>query len=224
MMGKALRVASAQGTYDGTTVFERIASDIYRQGYCLPDDAIPEDLGHALFERVTALKQAEFSPAGVGRAQDQMRNNLIRRDEIHWLEADDPAERGWLDWIEQLRVYLNRRLFLGLFSYEGHFAHYAPGAFYRKHFDAFKGEGNRVLTVVLYLNWGWQPDDGGEMLIYREDGTEPFVRIVPEMGRMAVFLSEVFPHEVLPAKRDRYSIAGWFRINASTAERVDPPS
>jgi len=222
-MGNALPAAGAQGTYDGTTIFERIASDIYRQGYCLLDDAIPDDLCHALFERVTSFRKAEFSPAGIGRAQDQMLNGFVRRDEIHWLEASDPAERGWLDWIEQLRVYLNRRLLLGLFSYEGHFAHYAPGAFYKKHFDAFKGEGNRILTVVFYLNPGWQPDEGGEILMFRAEETEPFQRILPEIGRIAVFLSEEFPHEVLPAKRDRYSIAGWYRINASVAERVDPP-
>jgi len=222
-MGKALPAASAQGTYDGTTIFERIASDIYRQGYSLLDDAIPEDLCHTLFARVTSLKQAEFSPAGIGRAQEQMLNGFVRRDEIRWLEAGHPEERGWLEWIEQLRIYLNRRLFLGLFSYEGHFAHYVPGAFYKKHVDAFKGESNRILTVVLYLNWDWQPDDGGEMLMYRAEEVEPFERILPQMGRMAVFLSEDFPHEVLPAKRDRYSIAGWFRINATTTERLDPP-
>jgi len=26
-----------------------------------------------------------------------------------------------------------------------------------------------------------------------------------------IFLSERFPHEVLPAKKKRHSIAGWFR-------------
>jgi SM-20-related protein len=77
--------------------------------------------------------------------------------------------------------------------------------------------------VVLYLNYGWQPDDGGEMLLYREDEAEPFARVLPDMGRIAVFLSEEFPHEVRAAQRDRYSIAGWYRINATTAERVDPP-
>lgn len=35
------------------------------------------------------------------------------------------------------------------------------------------------------------------------------------LGTLVVFLSEEFEHEVLPAKRDRYSIAGWFRVNPS---------
>jgi len=28
-----------------------------------------------------------------------------------------------------------------------------------------------------------------------------------------VFLSDKFPHEVLPAKKKRHSIAGWFRVD-----------
>jgi SM-20-related protein len=222
-MAKALHAAGSHGTYDRTTIFERIASDVYRQGYCLLDDAIPEDLASALFDRVTTLRQGEFHSAGIGRAQNQMLNSFVRRDEIHWLEPDNAAERDWLDWIEQLRNYLNGRLFLGLFSYEGHFAHYAPGAFYKQHLDSFNGESNRVLTVVLYLNYDWQPDDGGELLMYPVGGGESFDRVLPCMGRLAVFLSEDFPHEVLPAKRDRYSIAGWYRINESSTERVDLP-
>jgi len=40
---------------------------------------------------------------------------------------------------------------------------------------------------------------------------------------LVVFLSEEFPHEVLKAKRSRFSVAGWFRVNTSNAERADPP-
>ena len=35
--------------------------------------------------------------------------------------------------------------------------------------------------------------------------------------------SKEFPHEVLPANRDRYSVAGWFRVNTSLANKADPP-
>jgi SM-20-related protein len=38
---------------------------------------------------------------------------------------------------------------------------------------------------------------------------------------VVIFLSERIPHEVLPATRDRYSIAGWFRVNATTGGRLD---
>ena len=63
VMSRALRVAGSQGTYDGPTVFERIASDLHRQGYCLLDEAIPQELSAELLERATTLKQAEFLPA-----------------------------------------------------------------------------------------------------------------------------------------------------------------
>jgi len=35
------------------------------------------------------------------------------------------------------------------------------------------------------------------------------------LNRLVIFLSEEFPHEVLPANTHRYSIAGWFRVNNS---------
>ena len=114
---------------------------------------------------------------------------------------------------------------LGLFTFESHFAHYAPGAFYKTHLDAFRGQANRILSVVLYLNPDWADDEGGEMVLYQE--TEPnqkLFTVKPELGTLAVFLSEEFPHEVLPAKRDRYSIAGWYRVNTSTGNKVDPPA
>lgn len=46
---------------------------------------------------------------------------------------------------------LNRHLLLGLFSFESHFTHYRAGDFYKQHQDAFKGQANRILSLVVYL-------------------------------------------------------------------------
>ena len=132
------------------------------------------------------------------------------------------AGRQWLKWAAELQQYLNRHLFLGLFSFESHFAHYVPGAFYRRHRDAFRGQANRVLSVVVYLNKDWLDTDSGELVLYADDKDMLGTKVLPSWGTIAVFLSEEFPHEVLPAKRDRYSIAGWYRLNTSTFERADP--
>ena len=35
--------------------------------------------------------------------------------------------------------------------------------------------------------------------------------VLPRGGTLVVFLSDRFPHEVLPARRERLSLAGWFR-------------
>jgi SM-20-related protein len=60
-------------------------------------------------------------------------------------------------------------------------------------------------------------------VLYRGDDDSTGIRVVPLHGTVVVFLSEEFPHEVLPAHRDRHSIAGWFRVNASIGNAIDPP-
>ena len=158
----------------------------------------------------------------MGRINDLLHDARIRRDEICWITGESLAGRQWLKWAAELQLYLNRRLFLGLFSFESHFAQYAQGAFYRRHRDAFCGQANRILSVVVYLNKDWQVADGGELVLYAGDGDKFGVKVLPSWGTVVVFLSEEFPHEVLPAKCDRYSIAGWYRLNTSTFGRADP--
>ncbi|MGE6210274.1 2OG-Fe(II) oxygenase, partial [Aeromonas media] len=150
-------------------------------------------------------------------------NPEIRRDQIHWLDPDQGAPvADYLARMESLRLAANRNLMLGLFDYEAHFARYRRGDFYATHRDAFAGRSNRRLTSVFYLNNGWQPQAGGVLRVY--DNDEQFLMDVsPKGGRLVLFLSEDFPHEVLPASEQRYSIAGWFRVNGNGAGRVDPP-
>lgn len=187
--------------------------------------ALPKSLIDDLRVSLLTMNADDFKRAGVGRSSQHMANETIRRDEIAWIETTTGAQGQWLDFAARLQRYLNQRLMLGLFSFESHFAHYAPGAFYKTHVDAFKGQANRVLSVVLYLNEEWGDADGGEMVLYSD--TQPHIdllRLKPEGGTLAVFLSEEFPHEVLPANRDRYSIAGWYRVNTSSSGRIDPPA
>ncbi|MEH6367338.1 MAG: 2OG-Fe(II) oxygenase, partial [Pseudomonas marincola] len=94
-------------------------------------------------------------------------------------------------------------------SYESHFAFYPAGAFYKKHLDRFRDDDRRTVSVVLYLNEQWQDDFGGELRLYLPDGETRDVR--PEAGSLVVFMSADMPHEVLPATRERLSLAGWFR-------------
>ncbi len=206
------------------TLFDSIANALYEQGYAITTQAIPDALTQALYQRIQQLQDDDFRQAGTGRQQEHQLNSRIRRDKIRWLSTADSREKAWLDYMAELQTYLNRRLFLGLFSYECHFAYYQPGDFYRKHLDAFRGQANRVLTTVLYLNPNWQPGDGGELIIYNaENQDEELLRVAPAFGTLVTFLSEEFPHEVVPALNDRYSIAGWFRLNSSNANRADPP-
>ncbi|WP_334223881.1 2OG-Fe(II) oxygenase [Thiosocius teredinicola] len=205
-------------------VFTRIADAIECDGYTVIDGALPTELVERLFLKVNGFDDEAMTHAGIGREDEHQLNRFVRSDETRWIDRTDPSGGEFLRWMEQLRQGLNRRLFLGLFDYEAHFARYAPGAFYKKHRDAFAdGTTNRVLSTVLYLNPQWAHDDGGEMLLYADDDTDLLETVTPTFGRLVVFLSERFPHEVLAPQRTRYSIAGWFRVNNSIAGMIDPP-
>lgn len=207
-------------------LFDAIASDLRNTGYSIRAQALSPDLSSGLRQEAqTAQASRTLKAAGIGRNTGYTSNADIRRDEIGWIEGETETQRQWLDWCGRLQLHMNQQLMLGLFSFESHYAHYAPGAFYKKHVDAFKGQANRMLSVVAYLNPDWNTENGGELVIYSEHQADQEVfRVNPEEGTVVVFLSEEFPHEVLPAKVDRYSIAGWFRLNTSTGQRVDPPT
>lgn len=194
-------------------VFIKIAEQLQQQGYCVLPHALPEKLLAALIEQ--AEQQADFREAGVGRADYEQKNREIRRDKISWIDADSPANTAWLAWCESLKEFLNRRLFLGLCSYESHYALYQAGDFYQRHLDAFRRASHqtgskRILSMVTYLNSDWPQDAGGKLLLY-DLNNHLLEEVSPDAGRLVVFLSEEFPHEVLPAKQKRLSIATWFR-------------
>ncbi len=206
-----------------TQLFASIAAGLRAKGYSIVPGALAPGLAEGLLQQLRALPRGQFTAAGVGREQGQTHNPGVRRDKTCWISRDSAAEREWLEWAGKLQAFLNRELLLGLFSFESHFARYGEGDFYRRHRDAFRGESNRILSLVAYLNRDWQPGDAGELVIYPEGEPDP-IRVTPAFGTVAVFLSEEFEHEVLPAQRDRYSIAGWFRVNSSSGRRSDPPA
>lgn len=200
------------------SLLDRIADALVDRGYWIGDDALPKQVGIDLLKRFDQLQVDEFKKAGIGRQTDFQLEGTIRSDSIHWLTNNSLATTAFLSWMDALKLGLNRRLFMGMFDYESHFAHYPVGAFYKKHLDAFRQKdgqrnSNRVLSTVFYLNENWSADDGGELLIYNAEDTQVIEKVAPAFGRLVIFLSEKFPHEVLPARRERKSIAGWFRVN-----------
>tara|TARA_B110001469_G_scaffold64338_1_gene61585 strand:- start:15 stop:617 length:603 start_codon:yes stop_codon:yes gene_type:complete len=191
--------------------YEYIATALTDKGYCILPQILPETLTSALTERVTNLATEQFSTAGIGRNNTLHFNESIRNDETYWLTDDNNIDKQYLDWMKQLRIEINQRLYMGLFKFEAHYAHYRQGAFYKRHLDAFKGKSNRVLSILLYLNKDWQTGDAGELLLY-DDNNTLIETVLPTYGKVIIFLSDRFPHEVLKANRNRYSIAGWFHI------------
>lgn len=203
-------------------------NQITTHGFCVMDDFIPSITISSLANEIMALINAEkLLEAGTGQTNVAI-NKEIRGDYIYWINELDTnaAQQVYFNKMEALRLALNQHLYLGLFAIESHLAFYPIGASYKKHLDRFKekhikssDQAVRKISCILYLNQNWIESDGGHLRVYvnTEDTTardgisdSNHLDIAPIGGRLVMFLSDTFYHEVLPATRDRISLTGWF--------------
>jgi SM-20-related protein len=191
-----------------------IIDTLARQGWCV----WPDFLAPAHVEALRAVCHARYAAgsfhrAGIGSGSSKVMNE-VRGDAILWVEegAAEPPVRDYLTAMEALRASANRELYLGLYHLEAHFAAYPPGAFYRRHLDRFRDDDRRTLTAIVYLNQDWRAEDGGMLRFWPDlDGTGEPLEILPAGGTLVTFLSERYWHEVLPARRERLALTGWFK-------------
>ena len=200
-------------------------NQITDRGYCVIDNFLNPSIIDTLASEILALEnRALLHAANTGRAQTTV-NTKLRGDSIYWLNESEasPAQQTYFDEMDHLRSGLNQHLYLGLDILESHLALYPIGASYQKHLDRFKANNNaklpqRQISCILYLNKDWLEEDGGYLRLYLNadttaDGeavTASSLDIAPIAGRLVMFLSDTFYHEVLPAKRARMSLTGWF--------------
>jgi SM-20-related protein len=187
-----------------------IADAVHAQGYAVVQTFLDAQV---VSELAGECRKADLRATAIGRGDGRVARSDIRGDKTQWLESTDasPAQRAYFAAMDRLRQYFNRELLLGLDELEAHFAMYSPGAQYAKHRDRFRDDDARVLSNVLYLNDDWRESDGGALRLYLPDR---YLDVYPSSGKLVLFLSADFEHEVLPSTRDRLSIAGWFRRRA----------
>jgi SM-20-related protein len=206
-----------------------LARDLERHGYAIDTAFLDAGSVATLAGECRALHaQAKLTPAAIGRAGTRKLEPSLRGDSTHWLDpaTRTPAQSAYWSRMDALRIALNRELLLGMDELEAHYALYSAGARYARHRDRFRDDDARVLSSVLYLNADWGDDDGGALRLYLnanpalrnsvssvERGSH--VDVIPTGGTLVLFLSAEFEHEVLPARRERLSIAGWFRRSAA---------
>ena len=207
---------------------EEQLSKITEHGFCVMDNFLPQTTVVALANEISTLNDAALMhEAGTGQTLVTINKNL-RGDFIYWLNEADAsvAQQTYLDQMEMLRLGLNQHLYLGLFALESHLALYPIGASYKKHIDRFKTNNTRTIdqavrqiSCILYLNQDWLVEDGGHLRLYLNHECEKtdaphidiaHLDIAPVGGRLVMFLSDTFYHEVLPATRSRISLTGWF--------------
>ena len=191
---------------------ENILKDLEQQGWSVQEHFFSEQLISELKETLTSLRQKGIlKQAGIGRKNDFHIEQSIRSDEISWFDENNinESQEKFLSITRQIQDAINQHFFLGLFELEVHFALYSPNAFYKRHIDQHKNQDTRVLTLITYLNENWSDEDGGELQLYLKNSEA--VSVSPNAGTLVCFFSADFEHEVLPAKRERASLTGWFR-------------
>ncbi len=184
-------------------------------GWYMQDDFLePASVCQLADEMEQLYQQGLFRPAGIGRGTQLTQNADIRGDELLWLDAANSPPRlsAFLAQLEGLRLAINQQLLLGLFDMETQAASYQPGSGYQCHLDNFHDSNQRVLTLLLYLNPDWQARDGGNLRLHLDEaGKESHLDIAPVAGRLLLFFSARFAHEVLTTQRHRLSLTTWFR-------------
>jgi SM-20-related protein len=193
-----------------------IIENIAQQGYAVIEQFIhPQEIASLAAQAKILYSAGEMHKAKTGIAKAE--NSTLRGDFIHWIEANDASEAvmTYLNTMTELQQAINQAFFLGLFELESHFAIYPAGAGYQKHLDQFIGKEERKVSCILYLNENWNSEDGGQLRMYLDKKEwNRFIDISPQAGTLVVFLSSDFLHEVLPAKRERISVTGWFRTRS----------
>lgn len=197
---------------------DEIARALSEQGWVVAPDFLNQTETAALAtDLMREWNAGRLRPAGIGHGAKHEIREDIRGDRILWLDeaASTPAQQAYFSRMDALRTAINQETFLGLFDLESHFAVYPPDSFYRKHLDRFRDDSARTVSCILYLNKNWRSEDGGQLRLYLDEaGAGESIDVAPVAGTLVVFLSDRFWHEVLPTRRERMSLTGWFRTRA----------
>ena len=195
---------------------ETIINDLSKNGYAICDAFLPAKTISSL---ANIAKNRYLSGAmTLAKTGQQAENTSIRGDSIFWLDENshEPSVQAYFIKMHLLKNALNFHLFMNVQELETHLAVYPIGSVYEKHLDQFnqcEGVQTRQLSSVLYLNNHWLAADGGALRLHLNEGE--YLDIAPSAGKLVLFLSSQFWHEVLPATRDRISLTGWFRTRSN---------
>ncbi len=186
---------------------EILIKDLLEKGWFSSDLSFSDILCQQL---LADMNRDELKPAAIGRDSKEQFNLSIRTDHTVWINDEStPAQKLYLNEMNELKDILNRELFMGIRSYECHYAHYHLDGFYKKHLDQHSSSTNRLLSTITYLN---TPSSGGELVIYNRNSPDVVDALIkPEIGTFVCFLSNQIYHEVRNTNDDRYSLTGWHR-------------
>ena len=194
--------------------YEQIIDDLLEKQYSIVDDFFdPLEILKLRSSLLHKYEEDKFKKSAIGNRTNELIEKAIRGDFILWMNEAEAGEteKIFFNKINNLVDYLNKTCFMGILHKEFHYAVYPKGTFYKRHLDTFQNDSRRKLSIVSYLNdENWLKTNGGELVIYKEDGSEEVIYPLP--GRVVIFESQILEHEVKEVKNsERLSITGWLK-------------
>ena len=194
--------------------YEQIIDDLLEKQYSIVDDFFdPLEILKLRSSLLHKYEEDKFKKSAIGNRTNELIEKAIRGDFILWMNEAEAGEteKIFFHKINNLIEYLNRTCFMGILHKEFHYAVYPKGTFYKRHLDTFQNDSRRKLSIVSYLNdENWLKTNGGELVLYKEDGSEEVIYPLP--GRVVIFESQILEHEVKEVKNsERLSINGWLK-------------
>lgn len=213
------------------------------EGYAVIKRYVSDHAAAALRKDANVL-QPGAREAGVGTRQARRRDEVVRRCRLLALEPPPTSVDGDVGarlHLSYLMRYLSDELShraptaktlsprepairpLDARATELYYAYYATGGHYVRHLDVpassdgWSGGHRREVSVLLYLDQGWQSEWGGALRIFDASHASGSFDVLPEAGTLVLLRSDRIEHEVTPTLRPRTCVVGWLRATRNSA-------
>ncbi|KAI8972735.1 hypothetical protein BDB01DRAFT_809061 [Pilobolus umbonatus] len=218
-----------QITRDLKCLLSEKAEELYSRGWTSVEGLIDLDIlrsAHQAAQQLVRDNKFESPQQLAEKSTDSIHDMKARDDTIIWLNTikqlpyHSPFDKI-ISFIEgPLYDDLAKLVHLkGNKEYQLSYYH-KQGARYEVHRDALptdrQTEDQRRITVIVYLNPGWSPGDGGELNIksHRDrhgmpEGVDNIQK--PLLGNIFLCMSGATDYEILPTKKEIFILTCWLR-------------
>lgn len=190
--------------------FELLINSYLHKKIGIDNGFLNKRLADGLQQNILRLQNEQLLTAA-GISNESIKDQRIRSDKIYWMDRshDNVYEQEFLQLAEDFIAHLNNTCYTGINGYEFHYALYEEGNSYGRHRDRFNNNSSRKYSLISYLNENWLEEDGGQLLVYQDEGVQ---KILPQAQTAVFFKSDEMEHEVTKATRPRMSISGWLKV------------
>ena len=199
-------------------VYEQLSS----HGYAVVDNCLSEDHSAALRAEIVALHEGKHTLPNAtllvrGNVTEKLAKAGIFEAEAHALSdaARELAPRVCSFAADRTLLTLLTAYAANTRAQSLHFQSVklqfssGSGACFPLHYDTDESLDGRKITAISYLNPGWEPSHGGELVLYPSPLSGAAVTIAPLSGRLVLFHAPSSLHRVRPSFVPRACVTQW---------------